>query len=296
MNIKEAEAHSGVSRRNIRFYEQKGLLAPSRNQENSYREYDEKDVETLKLIRVLRMIDMPLERVREVVLNRIPLQEAVSKHGRTLSNRIKELRTAVRFCEELASEEKPDINEVLRRMEEPENREKLSTRGNRDYAYVLVETAVYLFFGLLPIGVGCVTGALAGVFLLEIPTVSYVISAFALIGWGWFGYWLRGQNQWFSKSVLVHGMTGLFLIIAFLGGTLNSEIAMGISLLGLLGYGPVMATCMPLMMAFGWTEGALFLIMPFVMLVLSFACGVMLRSIKRDQPLGYSRGEGCVAD
>ncbi|MBM6695155.1 MerR family transcriptional regulator, partial [Pseudoflavonifractor capillosus] len=34
MNIKEAEKLTGISKRNIRFYEQKGMLHPARNQDN----------------------------------------------------------------------------------------------------------------------------------------------------------------------------------------------------------------------------------------------------------------------
>lgn len=47
MNIKQAEALSGVSKRNIRFYEQEGMIHPARNQENDYREYSNSDIKTL---------------------------------------------------------------------------------------------------------------------------------------------------------------------------------------------------------------------------------------------------------
>ena len=67
MNIKEAEKLTGISRRNIRFYEQKGMLHPARNQDNDYRDYSPQDIQRLKLIRALRMVDMPLEEIREVV-------------------------------------------------------------------------------------------------------------------------------------------------------------------------------------------------------------------------------------
>ncbi len=47
MNIKDAEARSGVSKQNIRFYERQGLLAPARDPGNDYREYNEEDIRTL---------------------------------------------------------------------------------------------------------------------------------------------------------------------------------------------------------------------------------------------------------
>ena len=52
MNIKEIEERSGLTRANIRYYEQEGLLAPARR-ENKYRDYSEEDLETLLRIALL---------------------------------------------------------------------------------------------------------------------------------------------------------------------------------------------------------------------------------------------------
>ena len=60
MNIKQAAEQSGVSARNIRYYEQAGLLTPARNPENEYRIYSQADVRALKLTRMLRTLDMPI--------------------------------------------------------------------------------------------------------------------------------------------------------------------------------------------------------------------------------------------
>ena len=45
MKIKDVEKQVGISKANIRFYEEEGLIHPARNQENNYREYSEADVE-----------------------------------------------------------------------------------------------------------------------------------------------------------------------------------------------------------------------------------------------------------
>ena len=60
MNIKQAAEQSGVSARNIRYYEQAGLLTPARNPENEYRVYSQADVRALKLIRMLRTLGADL--------------------------------------------------------------------------------------------------------------------------------------------------------------------------------------------------------------------------------------------
>ena len=55
MKIKHVEELVGISSKNIRFYEEQGLLTPSRA-ENNYREYHEADIIRLKQIKFLRKL------------------------------------------------------------------------------------------------------------------------------------------------------------------------------------------------------------------------------------------------
>ena len=77
MNIKQASEQSGVSAPNIRFYEKEGLLTPARRQGNGYRDYTAGDIRTLKLIRMLRMLDVPLPTIKAVLRGEQPLQQAL---------------------------------------------------------------------------------------------------------------------------------------------------------------------------------------------------------------------------
>ena len=63
MKIHEVEALVGVTKKNIRFYEQEGLLNPSRSN-NGYRDYSPEDVKTLQQIKLLRKLDIPLEEIK----------------------------------------------------------------------------------------------------------------------------------------------------------------------------------------------------------------------------------------
>lgn len=101
MNIKLAAERSGVSSRNIRYYEQAGLLHPDRDPDNDYRIYTEEDIRTLKLIRALRTLDMPLEEIRDVLAGSLPLPEAAARQAERLQARARELDSAIRFCGEL---------------------------------------------------------------------------------------------------------------------------------------------------------------------------------------------------
>ena len=65
MNIKEIEARSGLTRANIRYYEQEGLIAPARR-ENKYRDYSEEDLETLLRVALLRSLGFSLEESRRL--------------------------------------------------------------------------------------------------------------------------------------------------------------------------------------------------------------------------------------
>ena len=121
MNIKEAAASSGVSPQNIRFYEREGLLHPERDLHNSYRIYTSQDLHTLKLIRMLRMLDMPLEEIRTVLEQKTPMTQALKEQEQRLRTRAEELQSAIRFCRDLQqtplSPNSLDVDACLQKME-----------------------------------------------------------------------------------------------------------------------------------------------------------------------------------
>ncbi len=61
MHIKDIETRTGLSRANIRYYEQEGLVHPVRAR-NGYRDYSQEDLDTLLRVRLLRRLDVPLRR------------------------------------------------------------------------------------------------------------------------------------------------------------------------------------------------------------------------------------------
>ena len=79
MKINEVEQQVGVSKKNIRFYEQQGLLHPKRNSENGYREYDESDVLCLKKIKLLRKLSLPIEEIRRIQSGDLSLADALRR-------------------------------------------------------------------------------------------------------------------------------------------------------------------------------------------------------------------------
>lgn len=92
VTIKEAEMQTGITRQNIRYYEKIGLLQPSREQENKYRNYSEEDIRRLKLILLFRKLDMPLEEIRQLLEGTIELQDALQMQKEMLVERQQKLQ------------------------------------------------------------------------------------------------------------------------------------------------------------------------------------------------------------
>lgn len=67
MKIKDIEKLTGLSQRSIRLYEEKGLINPSRDEDNQYRSYSDDDLEKLKMIRVLRYLDFSIDEIGDLL-------------------------------------------------------------------------------------------------------------------------------------------------------------------------------------------------------------------------------------
>ncbi|MBD5093663.1 MAG: MerR family transcriptional regulator [Subdoligranulum sp.] len=98
MKINEVEALVGITKKNIRFYEEKGLLAPGRNSENGYRDYGEAEVATLRRIKLLRKLGVPIEEIRRMREGTQTVGDGLRRHLVTLERERRNLDEAVRLC------------------------------------------------------------------------------------------------------------------------------------------------------------------------------------------------------
>ena len=155
MNIKQASEQSGVSAPNIRFYEKEGLLTPARRQGNDYRDYTAGDVRTLKLIRMLRMLDVPLPVIRSVLAGDAPLGNILREQQTALEQRAKQLEGAARFCAELARQDPSaaslDVDACLSRMEKPAVQGTFCSGWLQDYR-TLAQVKHQRHFSFIPEG------------------------------------------------------------------------------------------------------------------------------------------------
>ena len=125
MKINEVEALSGIPKKNIRFYEEQGLLCPRRNPENGYRDYGESDVEVLRRIRLLRKLDVPIDEIRLMLSGSHTLGDGMRRHLICLERQQRNLQQAAELCQELSSQDIPidqlDPQALLERMERMEH-------------------------------------------------------------------------------------------------------------------------------------------------------------------------------
>ena len=120
MKINEVEAAVGVTKKNIRFYEEEGLISPSREPGNSYRSYSQADVERLRRIKLLRKLDVPLAEIREMLEGQKTLAEGMGQQLERLNARRKDLDEAIGFCTVLEKAsgnlEELDVEQTLARL------------------------------------------------------------------------------------------------------------------------------------------------------------------------------------
>ena len=137
-NIKEAEALTGISRQNIRYYEKMGLLNPKRDAGNGYRKYDEEDIERLKAILLFRKLDMPLEEIHKLLDCEIDLQQALDTQKVYLQQEKQKLEAALAFCDTIQEQDlaELDINRCLQEIEEQEKRGNTFADILQDYKAV----------------------------------------------------------------------------------------------------------------------------------------------------------------
>ena len=167
MKINEVEALVGITKKNIRFYEEKGLLCPVRNSENGYRDYGQAEVEELRRIKLLRKLGLPIEEIRRMQEGKQTVGDGMRRHLVTLERDRQNIDEAVRLCRLLQEREIPlgelDAEDVLAEMERLEqsgasfqNRQRQDVRIRYVAPVAIAAVAVVLLgalMGLLAWGV-----------------------------------------------------------------------------------------------------------------------------------------------
>lgn len=121
MKINEVEALAGITKKNIRFYEEQGLLSPKRDAGNGYREYGEAELAALRRIKLLRKLGVPIGEIRLLLEGGQTVGDVMRRHLVHLEREQRNLEQAAALCRELQSFDAPaselDAEAMLARME-----------------------------------------------------------------------------------------------------------------------------------------------------------------------------------
>jgi len=119
MKIGEASTASGVSQRMIRHYEKIGLVPAASRRDSGYRDYDERDVHTLRFIGRARDLGFPIEEIRTLLelwhdrhRSSADVKKIALARAAELERKTKELEEMRRSLEHLAArchgDDRPD--------------------------------------------------------------------------------------------------------------------------------------------------------------------------------------------
>ena len=124
MKINQVEQLVGITKKNIRFYEEQSLLSPGRNRENGYRDYTEEDVKKLEQIKLFRKLGLPLEEIRRMQAGESTVADSMKRHLVTLEREQQNISHSIRLCSMMKEKEgllsDLDTHSLLSQMEEME--------------------------------------------------------------------------------------------------------------------------------------------------------------------------------
>lgn len=137
MTIKEMEQLTGMKKANIRYYEDKGLLKPVRDESNNYRIYTREDIELLRKIKFLRTLGISIQNIRLLEEGKASLPCLMEQREQEIRCQTEQLEAIKNVCvrvkEEGFSFDSLEVSAVTGQDEALKNRSRNVLRSDRVY-------------------------------------------------------------------------------------------------------------------------------------------------------------------
>ena len=111
MKINQIAELAGMTSKNIRFYEDQGLIKPRRDPQNGYREYTLEDAKQLERIKLLRQLGISCENIRMLQNGELDFDTCMSGHMEKLDREKENLNHMATLCRML-SDEVDDVSDI----------------------------------------------------------------------------------------------------------------------------------------------------------------------------------------
>lgn len=105
MKTNEIEKILGISKEALRYYEKEGLIKPTRDN-NNYRNYNEEDLRLLKVILLLRSLEVSIDEIKLILNNQLSLSECLKTKKDYIQDDIKNKQDIIQKIDKNLSRKK----------------------------------------------------------------------------------------------------------------------------------------------------------------------------------------------
>lgn len=116
MKINEVVKKTGLTKKAIRFYEQEGLITPSIDAENGYRNYNNADIKKLIEITLYRQLDMSIKDIKLAFQEPCNLHKLLEEHKACLEANIKKLERNKIILNSILDDRDNNTQEVTKKL------------------------------------------------------------------------------------------------------------------------------------------------------------------------------------
>ncbi|QAA32873.1 MerR family transcriptional regulator [Clostridium manihotivorum] len=150
MKISEVMSVTGLTKKALNYYEENGLIKPSVSQENSYRDYSEKDVELLMQIATLRRFGLSVKEIKAALESPEALMKVMLEYTAKLSKQIDDMKkceTVLSSCVNNLKEDKTDIKKITDQMNILSKALEMSQKEREGFMIAEIERIFPGFYG-----------------------------------------------------------------------------------------------------------------------------------------------------
>lgn len=109
--IQKLAQMAGVSTRTLRFYDEIGILKPARINSSGYRIYGKHEVDRLQQILFFRHLDVPLEKIKEIITDpNFDALQALKEHREKLMDKRRQLDVLIETVEKTIQEKEGKVS------------------------------------------------------------------------------------------------------------------------------------------------------------------------------------------
>lgn len=160
MKISDAMIETGLTRKAIYYYEELGLISPTQEGENSYRNYSESDIQRLKQIKALRLLDISLDQIKSIFDNPLAFNDIMEDQLEKIKEKIDVLNNTENIIKSMLTQNGSNNVSLSKNLDKLNHYLVLNAKASKNFMKKELER-------ILPSGFGKLMAIMYGTFLDE---------------------------------------------------------------------------------------------------------------------------------